>query len=197
MYAVEPEEVRRNAVPLSAEEIAERVEGLAGSPQWVILSGGNPALHELGGLVARFQAGGLRVAVETQGSVWRDWLAAVDRLTISPKPPSSGMVSPAHEAQLEGFMRKALAACGADPIMKIVCFDEPDLRWAKEIANRWPSLPLYLSAGTPVPSPADLRGAVAARYRWLCERVAGDPDLAGARVLPQLHVIAWGDARGV
>ena len=38
---------------LNAEEIVDRVDGLDGSPEWVVLSGGNPALHELGPLVAR------------------------------------------------------------------------------------------------------------------------------------------------
>jgi organic radical activating enzyme len=35
------------------------------------------------------------------------------------------------------------------------------------------------------------------RYRWLCETVAARRALSDSRVLPQLHVIAWGTARGV
>jgi 7-carboxy-7-deazaguanine synthase len=154
-------------------------------------------LHELGPLVKELLGSGRRVAVETQGSVWREWLAEVDRLTISPKPPSSEMATPAHHEQLESFMSKALAGDSDRLALKIVCFDDVDLRWAKQIAASWPELELYLSAGTPVPSPADLRGSVAAKFRWLCEQVAGNPELASARVLPQLHVIAWGDERGV
>src|SRR5687768_7215276 len=67
MYAVEPAQVRQNATRLSEAEILERIEGLNGKPGWVILSGGNPALHELGGLVSALQAQGYLVAVETQG----------------------------------------------------------------------------------------------------------------------------------
>jgi 7-carboxy-7-deazaguanine synthase len=197
MYAVDPAEVRRNSEHLSAEQIADRVEGLAGAPEWVILSGGNPALHQLGPLVGALQGLGKRVAVETQGSVWRNWLAEVDRLTISPKPPSSEMATPTHREQLDHFMSKALEGSADRLALKIVCFDDADLRWAKKIASSWPELDLYLSAGTPVPSPTDLRGAVAARFRWLCEKAAADPELARARVFPQLHVIAWGDTRGV
>ena len=197
MYAVEPAEVRRNSEHLSAKQIANRVGGLTGAPEWVVLSGGNPALHELGPLVEALQGAGKRVAVETQGSVWRDWLAEVDRLTISPKPPSSGMATHAHRAQLDHFMSKALQGSVGRLALKIVCFEDADLFWAKEVASSWPELDLYLSAGTPVPSPADLRGAVATRFRWLCEQVAADPELARARVFPQLHVIAWADARGV
>lgn len=136
------------------------------------------------------------VAAETQGSVWRPWLAALDRLTISPKPPSSGMANDRHAARFSRFMREAEAA-GAASVLKIVCFDEADLEWAKLVADRHSDLPLFLSAGTPVPTPGDIRHAVGERYRWLCEAVAVDPALARARVLPQLHVIAWKEATGV
>jgi 7-carboxy-7-deazaguanine synthase len=197
MYAVDPGEVRRNSEQLSAEAIADRVGALAGAPEWVVLSGGNPALHELSSLVEALRGLGRKVAVETQGSVWHDWLADVDRLTISPKPPSSGMATEVHRAQFELFMSMASKGSADRIALKIVCFDQVDLAWAKEVAASWPAAALFLSAGTPVPSPADLRGAVASRYRWLCESVAADAALAGARVLPQLHVIAWGDARGV
>jgi 7-carboxy-7-deazaguanine synthase len=197
MYAVDPAEVRRNSEALSTEDILQRLEELGGTPRWVVLSGGNPALHELAPLVERLHGVGQKVAVETQGSVWRRWLSEVDRLTISPKPPSSGMATPSHRNQFEEFMSRALANNSAGSVLKIVCFDQGDLVWAKEISSSWPDVDLYLSAGTPVPSPADLRAAVAARYRWLCERVSADEDLGGARVLPQLHVIAWGDATGV
>lgn len=197
MYAVDPAEVRATAERLTASQIVERVDALAGAPEWVVLSGGNPALHKLESLVMELHASGRRVAVETQGSIWRAWLAQVDRLTVSPKAPSSGMAGEDRVRAFERFMSTA-AQEGTDRIvLKIACFDEIDLRWAKEVAAAWPELPLYLSAGTPVPSPPDLRGAVAARFRWLCEAVAADPDLSRAHVLPQLHVIAWGDATGV
>lgn len=196
MYAVDPAAVRANATRLTADEITGQIGELAGAPSWVTISGGNPALHELGPLVGALRDGGYRVATETQGSVWRDWLAGVDRLTISPKPPSSGMASDAHLAEFETFMARA-SLTGDRAVLKIVCFDDADLEWAKRVVAAWSELPLYLSAGTPIPAPSDLRAAVGERYRWLCERVAEDPDLGHVRVLPQLHVIAWKDATGV
>lgn len=198
MHAVDPAEVRTNAERLDAQGILAALAELEGSPDWVILSGGNPALHELGELVDRVHAEGRMVAVETQGSVWRDWLDTVDRLTVSPKPPSSGMASDRHLRQFNRFAERAEAGPRAEDrlVLKIVVFDEVDLEWAKSIAAARP-WNLSLSAGTPVPAPQDLKAAVADRYRWLCERVAADADLTRARVLPQLHVIAWGDQRGV
>lgn len=197
MYAVDPEIVRTTAEKLSSDEIVARVVGLPGRPDWVAISGGNPALHDLGDLVTALRAEGFRVSVETQGSRWASWLHDVDRLTISPKPPSSGMATPRHAEQLEAFMTEVMTANADRAILKFVAFDEADLEWSTRIAARYDSLPLYLSAGTPVPAKDDVRDAVGERYRWLCETVAARPELAHARVLPQLHVIAWKGATGV
>jgi 7-carboxy-7-deazaguanine synthase len=175
----------------------ERVQCLAGRPSWVTISGGNPALHQLGDVVAGLHAAGFRVSVETQGSRWASWLDDVDRLTISPKPPSSGMATPRHAQQFERFMSKALSAVQSEAVLKIVIFDDDDLRWAREVAGLWPNVPLFLSSGTSVPAGDGVRDEVADRYRWLCEAVARDRALARARVLPQLHVIAWKGAVGV
>jgi 7-carboxy-7-deazaguanine synthase len=196
MYAVEPRVVRETAERLAAHAIVARLRALEGRPDWVTVSGGNPALHHLDDLVDELHRDGYKVAVETQGSVWRSWLSTVDRLTISPKPPSSGMATMRHARQFDEFMLSATEALDR-AVFKIVCFDESDLRWGANLVRRWPNVPVFLSAGTPVPTPADVRAAVGARYRWLCERVAADPSWAAARVLPQLHVIAWEGATGV
>lgn len=197
MYAVDPEVVRATSEKLGTEEIVARVVALQGRPEWVAISGGNPALHDLGELVARLHGTGYRVSVETQGSRWASWLHDVDRLTISPKPPSSGMATARHARQLENFMTETMSASTHRAILKFVAFDDADLEWAVRLAARYESLPLYLSAGTPVPAHDDVRDAVGERYRWLCETVAARPELAHARVLPQLHVIAWKGATGV
>ncbi len=197
MYAVDPEVVRATAEKLTSQEIVARVEGLAGRPDWVTISGGNPALHTVDGVVSGLHGAGFRVAVETQGSRWAAWLGTVDRLTISPKPPSSGMATARNAEQLEVFMKKALSTARSAAVLKVVVFDDCDLAWARGVAARWRELPLYLSAGTPVPAGPDIRDAVGERYSWLCEAVAADPELAHARVLPQLHVIAWKAATGV
>src|SRR3954447_16775151 len=109
MYAVDPATVRATARHLTTAEIVDEIAALGGAPQWVTISGGNPALHHLGPVVDDLHAAGYRVSVETQGSRWRVWLATVDRLTISPKPPSSGMATAAHAAQFTDFMERALA----------------------------------------------------------------------------------------
>ena len=181
---------------MGVEEICAALDGLAGAPAWVSLSGGNPALHHLGGLVDALHAAGLLVSVETQGSVWRDWLAHGRPAHGQPEAAEFGHGQPrGNEQQFERFMDQ-LADSGASDraVLKIVCFDEHDLAWAKATASAYPRIPLMLSAGTPVPADGPVRELVGERYRWLCERVAADPELATVRVLPQLHVIAWKEA---
>jgi 7-carboxy-7-deazaguanine synthase len=197
MHAVEPTLVREHAERLSTDTILERLGALREGPQLVVLSGGNPALLQLGQLVDELHAAGQQVAVETQGSMWRDWLGQVDRLVISPKPPSSGMATTANAAQFAHFAEH-LESGRADAVLKVVVFDGGDLDWAQHLHSEYPHLPLYLSAGTEVG--VEEERAVAGlreRYRWLCETVSVRGQLSDTRVLPQLHVVAWGTARGV
>jgi 7-carboxy-7-deazaguanine synthase len=197
MYAVDPAEVRAHAERLAAQEIVQRVADLQAGPSLVVLSGGNPALLELGELVRLLQASGLDVAVETQGSVWRDWLTTVDRLVVSPKGPSSGMDTPERRRQFERFMETA-RRLGPPVALKVVIFDDADLDYFDEIATAYPELSSFASAGTDVGlGDEETRARLLRRYRWLCEAIARRPHLQATRVLPQLHVLAWGTVRGV
>ena len=89
-HAVLPQAVRA-AERLDAFEIVERLRSLPPGPGWVVITGGNPALHELGALVNALQEHNYKVSVETQGSRWKEWLRDCDSICVSPKPPSSGM----------------------------------------------------------------------------------------------------------
>lgn len=198
MHAVDPA-FRAEWEPMEAQAVFHRVETLSGSrPLMVSLSGGNPAIQPLGPLIEIGRRAGYRFALETQGSVSRDWFADLDVLTLSPKPPSSGMETdwPAFDA--------CLAAAGAGPqvALKIVVFDEADYAYAREAARRYPDLALYLQPGNHTPPPAEAEDAlidiegVMARMHWLVEKVTQDRWFE-ARVLPQLHVLLWGNKRGV
>ncbi|RBI74527.1 7-carboxy-7-deazaguanine synthase QueE [Roseovarius sp. TE539] len=183
---------------MSASEVMTRIEALSGArPLMVSLSGGNPAIQPLGRLIGMGRARGYRFALETQGTVARDWFANLDMLVLSPKPPSSGMDT--DWALLRGCVD---AAQGAQTVLKIVVFDEADYAYARDVAARYPQLPVYLQPGNHTPPPPEDDAAtvdqdgVDARMRWLVERVTGDRWFE-ARVLPQLHVMLWGNKRGV
>jgi 7-carboxy-7-deazaguanine synthase len=185
---------RREWSVMTPTEILVRVEALTdGLPVLVTLTGGNPALQPLGPLISRGKARGHRFALETQGSIADECFAELDWLVLSPKPPSSGMTTdwPAFDA--------CLAAADGRPhtILKIVVFDDADYAWARRTAARHPALPVYLSVGNPQTGErAADRDDLLGRLRWLVDRVARDRWFE-ATVLPQLHVLAWGNARGV
>jgi 7-carboxy-7-deazaguanine synthase len=197
LHAVDAD-YRETWAPMAPARVMAEVARLSGDrPIMVTLSGGNPAIQPLGPLIAAGHARGYRFALETQGSIARDWFADLDMLVLSPKPPSSGMV-----VDWAGFEACRDAAQGARSVLKIVVFDEADYLWAREVAGRYPDLPLYLQPGNHTPPPPDDDGAVVdqagldARMRWLVDRVVGDGWFA-ATVLPQLHVTLWGNQRGV
>jgi 7-carboxy-7-deazaguanine synthase len=183
---------------MTPEEILARVEELtSGVPVLITLSGGNPAIQPLGRLIALGKERSHRFAMETQGSVADACFAELDWLVLSPKPPSSGMTTDwvAFDA--------CLAAAGGGPrtVLKVAVFDDADYDYAGRAAARYPSLPLYLSVGNPAPGDEAGRGDVdladlLARFRWLVDKVARDRWFE-ATVLPQLHVLAWGNQRGV
>jgi 7-carboxy-7-deazaguanine synthase len=80
---------------MEPEEIWKQLQELGGEGfSHVTISGGNPALlKNMDGLVELLKGNGIKLCLETQGSRWQDWMMEIDELTISPKPPSSGMIT--------------------------------------------------------------------------------------------------------
>ena len=191
---------RHTWLPMSAAEVWAEIRRLAPAPLTVTLSGGNPATQDLGPLIALGVAEGYRFAIETQGSIVQDWFADLDLLTLSPKPPSSGM-------ETDFAMLDACVASGAArTVLKIVVFDEGDYGYARAVAARYPALETYLQPGNHTPpdpeetsdddtATVDLDG-INARMEWLIDRALGD-GWYEATILPQLHVAIWGNKRGV
>ncbi len=184
---------RHTWAPMQPDQVWARVRDLSGeAPITVSISGGNPAIQDFGPVIALGRAEGYRFACETQGSVARDWFADLDTLVLSPKPPSSGQTVdwPRFDA--------CLAAGHGRTVMKIVIFDRADYDWARDVASRYPSLPLYLQPGNPEADPGTPVALhnQADRMLWLVEQVIGDRWFR-PRVLPQLHVWLWGNRRGV
>lgn len=208
LFAVIPEQVKEYATKMTAAEIANAVQALTPSAPWVTVSGGNPALHDLTVLADELHDRSLLVAVETQGSVWRDWLSAVDMLVVSPKPPSSRMATEKHQRKtLEFFEHLTEHSPNYRWVYKGVVFTREDFDWHVHL---WETLALlrggprggfFLSAGTAPfhgESLKDTRNGVCTSYKELCEWVVDDPAVSQhVRVLPQLHVLAWGHKRGV
>lgn len=192
LYAVLPE-YKDTWRKLSAADILAELDALCGSrPMLVTLSGGNPALQPLEELLALGHARGYSFALETQGSATKDWFAQLDHLVLSPKPPSSNMLTD------WDAMRACRTAAGRVPVcLKVVVFDEPDYLFARRAAQELPGLPVYLQVGNPDPAAAAVSAeSTAARLEWLLARALED-GWHEVVIMPQLHVLLWGNKRGV
>lgn len=194
MHAVDPV-YRHEWAAMSTDAVWDEVSRLSGGgPLMVTLSGGNPAIQDFGPLIRRGKRVGYRFACETQGSLAKLWFSELDTLVLSPKPPSSEETVDwvAFDACLE-----AAKGCGK-VVMKIVIFDDLDYGWARVVAETYPDLPLFLQPGNPDVDPdvAVDPQQVADRLEWLVGKVIEDRWYT-ARVLPQLHVLLWGNKRGV
>ncbi|AOZ92020.1 7-carboxy-7-deazaguanine synthase QueE [Paenibacillus crassostreae] len=186
---------------LQSEQIWDELYQIGGACfSHVTLSGGNPALlPQLGGLVQLLHDRNIIVAVETQGSKWQDWLASVDEVTISPKPPSSGMNTD-WEILDEIINHLEVRPVTYSHSLKVVIFNEEDLDYAVKVHLRYLDTPMYLQVGNADVHTTDsnqLTSTLLERYEWLIEKVMESSMLNQVRVLPQLHTLIWGNKRGV
>ena len=103
-----------------------------------------------------------------------------------------------------GVFDACLGAAKGRPrrVLKIVIFDDADYSFAKTVAARYPTLPVYVQVGNPavhaagrLPDEVDIEELLR-RFRWLAGKIIADRWFT-TTVLPQLHVLAWGNKRGV
>lgn len=197
MHAVDSD-YRHTWTPMTTEAVWAEVARLSNNtPITVSLSGGNPAIQPFGDLIDLGHSNGYKFALETQGSVPADWFSKLDTLVLSPKPPSSEM-----QVNWTVFDDCLTIAGDAHTVLKIVIFDDTDYDWAKEVAAKYPALPLYIQPGNHTPPPADddtfavdIDG-IMDRMHWLVDKTMAD-NWFRPRILPQLHVLLWGNKRGV
>ncbi|KEQ21990.1 7-carboxy-7-deazaguanine synthase QueE [Paenibacillus tyrfis] len=184
---------------LSAQAIWDELVSIGGITfEHVTISGGNPALiKNIGHLVNLLHDNGVRVGLETQGSRWQTWMRDIDDLTISPKPPSSGMIT--DWDKLDGIIQN-LNGENNEVCIKVVVFDEYDLQYAVKVHKRYPQMRLVLQVGNKDVTTADKEALVfelLERYEWLINQVMDSSELKQVKVLPQLHTLLWGNKRGV
>ncbi|WNF37169.1 7-carboxy-7-deazaguanine synthase QueE [Bacillaceae bacterium IKA-2] len=186
---------------LSCAEIMAELEKIGYKNfKHVTISGGNPALiKQIAELIVALHKLNIKVGLETQGSVWQDWMLEVDDLTISPKPPSSGMKTDV--TCLQDIIERLAKRVNKDHVsLKVVIFNENDLSYAKAIHQRFPDVPFFLQVGNSdleVEKAEDLAFVLLQKLAWLVDKVVTDRELNEVRVLPQLHALLWGNKREV
>lgn len=207
MHAVLPQ--YRSRWPwMTVDQIADAVTiKTKDRPVLVVFSGGNPALYDLSPLLQRLLAAGHRVSCETQGSMWPAWLDSLSLLTVSPKPPSSGETPDLDTIAwaLRAYQERRPGRLE----VKVPLFDLSDLGWFATLRERLldapTPIPLTVSVGNPVTDPEQTEtqlgreghlSMLMTRWRMLADEILARGWL-DVRVLPQLHVLAWGNAKGV
>jgi 7-carboxy-7-deazaguanine synthase len=166
----------------------------------VTISGGNPALHKsIGGLTALLKENGIQIALETQGTIFQEWFKDIDDLTLSPKPPSSGMTC--DFTKLTAIFDSLKKMNHLQHVtLKVVVFTDEDLDFAKVVHKKYPDIPLFLQVGNDDVESQNIENLsqkLLGKYEELVEKVCADEELSDIRVLPQLHTLIWGNKRGV
>ncbi len=202
MYAVDPEQVKKNSTLVKASTIVNELRRLTAKQpaEWVTISGGDPVMYNLRDLVHELGQNTFLTAIETQGQFFKPWLQMVKQVTVSPKGPSSGMEDKLDHEILEAYADMHWAQHNV--CFKVVIFNEQDLKFAIDIHEEYMGIPFYLSVGTPpfpgTPLPlTHLRATISNNMKWLFERALEEVKLRDVTILPQLHTLAWGNKRGV
>jgi len=167
----------------------------------VVISGGNPLLHDLDLLITLLKENDYEVHIETQGSIYKDYLKKVDKINISPKGPSAGDSVTTWD-MLKEFLQD-LEEIPKD--IKIVVFTEADYDYAISIYNMLKEKlgmefgdknEFILQIGTDI----DSKNPSEQILRELCtfiETVTYYGDFGDdVRILPQLHTLIWNTERG-
>lgn len=200
MYAVDPAQIKVNKKEMHPNEVVatlQRDAALTGC-KTLTLSGGNPVMWELGEIIQKLQSVGWKIAVETQGTLWKDWVRQCDVVTVSPKPPSAQQKF--DSAKLELFLRKA--SLGPEVCVKIVVFDRADYEWAMGIHTQFRNEQyydsFYVQPGTDIEAGEywTYRGAIIERTKEVIDWVTKDQRAEGVRVMPQVHSLLYGWERG-
>lgn len=140
---------------------------------------------------------GVKVGLETQGSIYQDWFLKIDDLTISPKPPSSNMET---NFNILDDIIDELNEGNVNFSLKVVIFNEEDFEYAKYVHNRYKKYnsDFYVSVGNPDPyENGNISQRLLNDLKNLWDLVLNDPAANDFKPLPQLHALIYDNERGV
>lgn len=160
-------QARRGGKEISPARVVERAVGIRRRfpCRWVCLTGGEPLLQDLAGLVRGLKRRGFSVQVETNGTI-RPSIAA-DWYSVSPKPPG-------YQAA-PGFKKKAAE-------VKLVVSRDLHFKDVKKVRREFP-------AGTPVLLQPQSNLSWSIRKGWDLLRMSLAAGLPNLRLTVQAHKV--------
>lgn len=222
LHAVLPEMFSGHAIALTPKQLAWAFNEYAAQwpgIQNVVLTGGNPCLYDFNPFidVINGEMGSLEegrrygILVETQGTFCPDWLSKASHVTVSPKGPGFG--EKFEQVKFMDFIGKVENHTGATMNVKIVLFDVRDLDFSEYVVGILESMSseveVYLSIGNhntptivesftkdhPGGIEVDIVGDTLDSFRIMLEEIQAPHrfKLQQCRILPQLHVLLWGN----
>ena len=189
---------------LTQDEIFEAVKDKGCNT--VILTGGNPCIHDFSKFIKLCHRSGMKVEVETQGGLYPQWLINTDLITFSPKAPSAGVKD--QRSSIYEWLESIPSCWHMECTIKIPVFDDKDLAFAKEtfstIRNRFAcrkdrAFYFHISVGNKdTESEGSIRDFVLTDYLSLINKINENPEgFEDVSILPQIHTLVWGNRSGV
>lgn len=161
----------------------------------VTLTGGNPCIYDFNDFLLGLHCNNIKVDVETQGSVFPDWLRFCDSVVISPKAPSSGMPD-----TIDKIVDWIENNPNVKTTIKIPVFTDEDkdftLRYYENVKD-FLNTKLYVSVGnSDVVEEGPITGRILKTYEELIDWVMNS-EMDDVYILPQIHTLVWGNKQGV
>lgn len=147
----------------------------------IVITGGEPTIQPNAlDLCLELQSYGYKVSVQTNGTNWTSLLLVADHVLMDAKP---GHFTP--------YIIDYLSP-EKDEI-KVLVGDESDLDFAREVNNLASQRDVLTIVQVMNDFENDAFEDLAVKYDWLSRQEFLEP----VRILPQLHVLVWGNERGV
>jgi len=190
LYAVLPK-YKNEWTKMSPIEIMDSIKALSGNkPILVTFSGGNPAMHDLSEVINLGHSEGYTFTMESQGDIPKEWFKKLDFITFSPKPPSSLMKTNWDKLDECVYMKSDKSKVS----LKVVVSDKSDYQYALDVFDRYPEHSKFITPCNLTPGHPDLE-AIYEKTRYVTNLVLNNHRF-DITILPQIHVLLWGNERG-
>lgn len=164
---------------MTIDEIIQEVEKYP--TKNIVLTGGEPTMQEhAADLCYALHRRSFIISVQTNGTQWTQLLDICNHILMDMKPKFSDL----------SFIN--LLAPQRDEV-KVLVGDESDLEFAHEINQRASENSVLTIVQVKNDFRNDRLEDLIAKYDWLSKQTFLDP----VRILPQLHVLIWGNERGI